>query len=94
MAVLRRTKLEIEGMKIEPRLARALERAIRKIQASVSISELGLAIQSKNVARAMALFPDSAVRDALIPCARIIEDAVVKGGRIAADGMNKKAANG
>jgi len=90
MAVLRRTALEIEGMKIEPRLARALEKALRKIQASISIFELGSAIQSKNVNKAMALIPKSVVRDALIPCARIIEDAVAKGGRISAAGINKK----
>jgi len=92
MAVLRRTALEIEGMKIEPRLARALEKALRKIQASISIFELGSAIQSKNVNKAMALIPESVVRDALVPCVRIIEDAVAKGGRISAAGM--KARNG
>jgi hypothetical protein len=94
MAVLRRTALEIEGMKIEPRLARSLEKALRKIQASISIFELGSAIQSKDVSRAMALIPESVVRDALVPCVRIIEDAVAKGGRISAGGISKKARNG
>jgi len=94
MAVLKRTELEIDGMKAEARLSRALVKAMRKIQASISIYELGSAIQAKDVNRAMALVPESVIRDALVPCARIIEDAVMRGGRSAAVAMGRARANG
>jgi len=86
---MKRTALETEGVKIERRLARALLRSLPKLGASVSIFELMMAIQAKDVKRAMALFPKQKIQDALIPSARIVQDATVKGGKIAAKDIRR-----
>jgi hypothetical protein len=85
-----KTKLEIDGAKTEPRLARAIRKAIRKVAAKVSIYDLSVAIGSKDVKRALKLIQRAVLIDALTPCARIIEDTVIKGGRIAAETVNDR----
>lgn len=84
----KRSPLEIEGIKIEKRLVRALERAIPKIRRSIPLYQLTAAIKTKNIRRAMALVKREAIADALAPCATITSDAVVKGGKIIADQVN------
>jgi len=86
---MKRTALETEGIKIERRLVRALLRALPKLGASVSIFELMMAIQAKDVKRAMALFPKGKIQDALVPSARIVEDAAMRGGKIAAKDIRR-----
>lgn len=77
-----RTDLEVEIDKFTPRLAKALVKAVPKIQAAVSIYDLSVAIEAGNVERAMALFPVATFRDALTPASKIMGDAFVKGGKM------------
>lgn len=83
--------LQAEAAKVEERMARAIEKAIVKMQGMVSIYELTVALQSKDVAKCLALFPAAKLADALTPVAKIAEDCVLKGGRVAAEAINGRA---
>jgi hypothetical protein len=72
---------------IEPRMARAFERAAQRLRARVSINDLALAIQSGDVRAAMLLLPASVIVDALTPVGGIVRDAVLRGGRIGSSGL-------
>lgn len=74
-----------EADKFEPRLARALDRAAERMRETMSINALAIAIAGKDVRAAMAQLPAAAVEDALRPVATITRDAVLRGGRVAAD---------
>jgi hypothetical protein len=95
---VKRTALDQEGLKIEPRLARTLTRAQGKMRASVPVYELMVALQKalqkKNVNEAMALFTKKMIRDALEPSAKIVSDASLKGAKLAAREINNRRKNG
>lgn len=77
--------------RLEPGLARAVERAMEKLRDSVSINALALALSARDVRRAMALLPEAAVKEALSPAGTIIREAVIRGGRLGAEQVNKAA---
>jgi hypothetical protein len=76
--------------RIEPRLARAFERAVLKLRGLISINELAMRLAARDVKGAMRLLTKEAVQDALGPSATIVRDAVLKGGRLGAEAVNKE----
>jgi len=75
--------------KAESRLARAVLKALERIRGQVSINDLAMALANKDAKRALALLPLATIRDALSLAAPIVRDAVLKGGRLGADQVNK-----
>lgn len=75
--------------RIEPRLARALERALLKLRESVSINELAMMLAMGDVKGALRLLDKERVKDALSPSGTIVKEAVLKGGRLGADEVNR-----
>jgi len=89
--------------KAEPRLARAVLKALERIRGQVSINDLAIIIARaqqndllarwrevlKDVDRALALLPLATIRDALSPAGPIVKDALLKGGRLGAEQVNK-----
>lgn len=73
---------------IQPRLARAVQRAVAKLREGISINDLAMALHAKNVKAATALLTDSSMRDALGPARTIVRDAFFRGGRVGADRVN------
>ena len=74
---------------IEPRVARAFERSVERMRSTVSINELAMALSAGDVKRAERLLTVQAVEDALSPVGTIVRDAVLRGGRIGAEILNK-----
>ena len=74
---------------IEPRLARAVQRALVKLREGIPLEALASAIAAKDGRRALALIPKGAVSDALMPAGAIVRDTVIRGGRVGADVVNR-----
>jgi len=78
-----------EADRFEPRLARALQKALLKLRGRVSVDALAAALKAGNVRRAVAVLSRAAVEDALSPVAQIKRDAFVRGGKLGAAAVNK-----
>ena len=74
---------------IEPRLARAVQRALVKLREAIPLEALAAAIAAKDGRRALALIPKSTVSDALMPAGAIVRDTVIRGGRVGAEVVNR-----
>jgi hypothetical protein len=85
-------RLSDEHAKIEARLHRAIEKALRKWSANVSLYDLSVAIQRKDVEAVLRLYSQERLADALVPVSKIMEDAVMRGGRLMASRLAKKLA--
>jgi hypothetical protein len=71
--------------KIEPRLARALERGLARLRGRASLAALARALAKEDVRGALALLlSPEAVRDALTPAGEIKRDAFARGRKMAA----------
>jgi len=75
--------------RIEPRLARALERALVKLPESISINELAMKLSAGDVKGAMRLLSKERVKDSLSHSGTIVKDAVMRGGRLGAGEVNR-----
>ena len=71
--------------KIEPRLARAVERALAKLRELIPINDLAMRLSARDVRGAMRLLPKEKVEDALKPSATIVKDATMRGVRLGAE---------
>ena len=78
-----------EASRIEPDLARAVQKALARVRDGLSINELAMALAAKDARRALALVPKVTVADALSPAGTIVRDTVLRGGRLGADVVNK-----
>ena len=74
---------------IEPRMAARFERAAAKMRATVSINDLAMRIEAKDIRGAMRLLPKNVVDESLSPVATTVRDAVFKGGRIGAENLER-----
>ena len=70
--------------RIEPRLVRAILKAVEKWQDAISIEALAERIAAKDVAGAMKLIRDADIENALEPAGEIIRETVMRGGRFGA----------
>jgi hypothetical protein len=70
--------------KVEPRLARALERYARRLVRQLPMAELRRAIELGDARLADEVLNQVDFVDALEPSAKILEDAYVKGGKVTA----------
>ena len=75
--------------KAEPRLVRAVLKTLERIRSEVSINALAMALAARDGKRALALLPLVTVKDALSAAGPIVRDAVLKGGRLGAEQVNK-----
>ena len=80
--------IHIVADKIEPRMARAYVRSVEKLQKSISINGLAMAISLRNVKSAIRLIPAERVKDVLSPLATIVKDTTLRGGRVGAEILN------
>ena len=75
--------------KIQPRMARAYEKAVGKMQDRVKINKLADALETGNVGMVMGLLDEWKVfDDPLVPVAKIAKDAFLEGGKIGARQIN------
>ena len=75
--------------RIEPRLVRALLRAVRRLQNGIPLEALAERIAAKDVAGAMKLIKDTEMEKALSPSGEIVRETVMRGGRFGAEEVNK-----
>jgi len=75
---------------IEIRVARAYERSVQKLIEGISINELGTLLATGNIDKAMRLFTDEKIENSLKPLSFIIEDTLLRGGRIGAKILRQK----
>lgn len=80
--------IHIAANGIESRLTRAYVRSVEKLREPVSIDELAMKLSARNVKGAIRSVPIERVKDVLTPMANIIQDAVMKGGRLGAKTVN------
>ena len=71
--------------RFEPRLEKAFERSIEKLQAMVLINHLAMLISAKNVRGATRLFPDKQIEESLSGSAAIVEEAAILGWKLGAE---------
>lgn len=74
---------------VEPQLARAVGRAMRRIREGVSINALAMALAARDQKAAVALLVEAEMRAALGPAAAIVQAAVLRGGRVGAPAVNR-----
>lgn len=72
---------------VEPRLARGFSLALQRLRERIPVAALERALAAGDVAAAAALIARVDVEDAFIPSGEIVADAVVRGGKIAAEDM-------
>ena len=74
----------------EPRLARAFVKSMRTLRDRFDRPALERALRAKNKRAALECVPDDAsIRDALVPVAAILRDAVMAGGKLAEAEINR-----
>ena len=78
--------------KIEPRMAAAVVKMADRIADKIDINELAAAISSGSIRKAMKLVNTWGIIEAHEPMAKIVEDTILRGGRIGADVMNRELA--
>ncbi len=72
---------------IEPYLAKAFERAVKKLKRSVSINELAMKLALRDAKGAMRLLTKDMIKEALGPSATIVRDATIRGGKLGAEAV-------
>jgi hypothetical protein len=77
--------------KIELRMARSFLRAVGRLRASISISELTVGLGVRDAKLALRVLADDRIKQALAPVGTIARDAVLKGGRIGAERVREGA---
>ena len=75
--------------RIEPEMARRVARGLRKARERVSINALAMALAAENVKAALGMLELQALRDDLAPAGTTARDAVLRGGRLGAETVNK-----
>jgi hypothetical protein len=78
------SNLQKEADKIEPRVARASNKAALALRGRVKVTELAEALEAGEQA-ALAYLAALDVADAYVPLGRILEDTVLKGAKVAAE---------
>jgi hypothetical protein len=76
---------------IERKMARAMLRAVERTREKLLINDLAMAIASRDVKAAMRMFPAALFEEPLGPVGTVARDAVVKGGKVGAEIVNKEA---
>lgn len=85
------TAIHRKADKIEPRVARASVKSAATLRARVPVTELTLALAGDNLeAAAQVVLAELDTLDPYTPVARILEDTVIKGGRLAEDEINEE----
>ena len=74
--------------KIRPRYARALTKAMKKLQATLPLNKVIAALSVVDVHLAIQLVDALPLEDALTPSVAIINDTITKGGKLAAEQIN------
>jgi len=74
--------------RIEPRLARAIEKANDRMSSRVPVAALADAIANRDPRTAARIVEEIAIEDALKPTEAILRDAYVKGGKTIAKEIN------
>lgn len=72
---------------IEIRMARAYVKSVERLQESISINELALALSLRNVKAAVKMVSRE-VENVLLPAGTIVKEATIRGGYIGADVVN------
>jgi len=80
-------KIHVAGEAIEPRAARAFMRALARIRSRVPVELIATALKSGDMRAVDETITKLDIEDAFEPVAQIISDAVLRGGKIAAEEM-------
>lgn len=82
-----RSALDAELARREPRLRRAVHRALERVRSDTSINTLALALAAGDVGAAMAHISEAKIREAMGGLEGILVDAYFAGGRSGAEDL-------
>lgn len=74
--------IHAEDDKVRPRFVRALEGSFARLGARIDTDALEVAIARRDLGAAREALAAFDVEDALTPAAQILQDAVIKGGKL------------
>ena len=69
---------------IEPRAKRAFMKSVKQMRENIDLEALAIAIQEKNIAKALKAAGEDKVPETLDPLGGITRDTFIKGGKVAA----------
>lgn len=81
--------LQAAAVPFEARLAKAFQQAVEKLKNLVPVATIARRISDKATKSLMNLFSKRAVEEVIAPLSMVAEDAVIKGGRLGEDQINK-----
>lgn len=77
------------GAKLEPALAMAFMRSVERMRTPLQITAIAVALSGKDAKTALRHTGAALVDEAMAPMRTVVQEAVLRGGRIGADMVNE-----